>query len=375
MGWGTLAKGPVALVLPALALATTLALAGGTVPGAWRRALRPAAVALGVALAVAVPWYAAMAARHGPEFLRVAILEQNVERFAIDRYRHPGSVLFFVPYLLGGLLPWTGFLPGALSVLRRGDPAPRERFRLFLAVAAGTALVFYSLSASKLANYALVVFPPLAILLALRIDDFLGGDGGRAAFRVAGGVLLAAATALAVAGAVLLSPDAPGEAAEHVARDYPLDAAGLATARAGVYAVAALLGAGGAAAILVGDPRARAAALATAGAGTLLLLLGSAAPLDGDARPWKRFAEEVRREGGPGDAVAVYRRRLPSVTFYLGRPVEWPATAEELAEFLRGPGPRWLILSEEHLPLLRDLPSTDLRDEGAGYRLLRKPGG
>jgi hypothetical protein len=66
--------------------------------------------------------------------------------------------------------------------------------------------------------------------------------------------------------------------------------------------------------------------------------------------PSKQFAERIREEPGwEGATLAVYRRRLPSLSFYAGRAVAWPQDPEALAPFLTAPGTRFLVIRARHL--------------------------
>ena len=93
IGLGMLTKGPVALVLPALVyLSARLVMADGLLPT--RRGwfgLRWIDVALAtlVLLAVALPWFLAMAEVHGLAYLHRFFIGENLERFATDRYNEP----------------------------------------------------------------------------------------------------------------------------------------------------------------------------------------------------------------------------------------------------------------------------------------------
>ncbi len=166
-GLGFLMKGPVALAVPALVL----------LPIWWRehRRLpipsRALAAAVVVFLLVAVPWYAVMTARHGVEYLHSFFLADNLERFATDRFNEPRPLWFYLPILLGGLLPWSVYLAvpfgSALAVARRQRLLTTGEWRLLLWAA--MPLLFFTISIGKQPRYILPVLPPLAILLARSI--------------------------------------------------------------------------------------------------------------------------------------------------------------------------------------------------------------
>ena len=192
-GLGFLAKGPLALVIPAIVLA----------PVWWRErrrvVVRPSHVALAVVLfAIAgLPWYVAMFARHGLAYLQSFFVADNLERFATTRYNDLRAVWYYVPILLGGLLPWTMFLlvlpwrPLRAIVRRRRRLSDQEWRLLIWAI---VPLLFFTVSVGKQPRYILPVLPPVAMMLGLGIANRIDAASDRAAARE-----LTIATALTVA--------------------------------------------------------------------------------------------------------------------------------------------------------------------------------
>jgi 4-amino-4-deoxy-L-arabinose transferase-like glycosyltransferase len=175
-GLGLLMKGPVALVVPAIVLA----------PIWWRErtttiiCARDIATATLICAVIALPWYGAMAAEHGAAYLQSFFIGDNLERFATDRFNAPRSILFYVPILIGGMLPWSMYLltlpwPSTVSVLRRRRQLTDTEWRLLLW--ALVPLLFFTLSIGKQPRYILPVLPPLAILLARSIATPAPGPG------------------------------------------------------------------------------------------------------------------------------------------------------------------------------------------------------
>jgi len=343
MGLGFLAKGPVALLLPGLLLAAAgLALprAGRPSWGALGRAFAAAAL---LAVAVASPWFLWMGARHGSAFW-VEVLGQ-LGHYADPAFEHSRrSLLYFVPVLLVGFFPWVVLLPPALRGLRRSDPSPAGRFRLLMALAAGTSFLFWSLSTSQLPGYGLVFLPPLAALLGCRLAEPEAADPPRPRIPL---VVLAL---LVLAAAVL--PQAFPAGGERPA-DGPANEAlrrclGLALP-AGLLLFLLLAGAS-----LAKSPRVPVAAVALAGVLPVLLAVPAAVPATEALLPFREASRRLLAEeaGRPPAALAVYRRRLPSLTFYTGRSVSWPGTPEEMEDFLRAPGERRALVRESHLSRL-----------------------
>jgi 4-amino-4-deoxy-L-arabinose transferase-like glycosyltransferase len=167
LGLSVLAKGPVAVVLAGGSTALW-AIATGNI----RRSLRLFnSLAIGSFLLVALPWYVLCAIRN-PGFLRVFLLEHNVERFLTNRYQHHQPFWFFLPILLIAVFPWTLLLIPALGDAWRGlrGGAWRQLPATFFSAWVVFPFVFFSASQSKLPGYILPVVPPLVLLVAVSLE-------------------------------------------------------------------------------------------------------------------------------------------------------------------------------------------------------------
>lgn len=208
-GLGFLMKGPVALVVPALVL----------LPIWWRERLRVVGLWRGLAVAaliggaIGLPWYVAMWAEHGTPYLRSFFIGDNLERFATGRFnerRIPGN---YIAVLIGGLLPWSGYLVAlpvsTIARLRSGVRRLTDvEWRLVLW--AIMPLLFFTISVGQQPRYILPVLPPLAILLAgalIRRIDAAVANGAprdvRTATWVTAGLIAAVAVLLARAQPIL----------------------------------------------------------------------------------------------------------------------------------------------------------------------------
>jgi 4-amino-4-deoxy-L-arabinose transferase-like glycosyltransferase len=181
LGLGFLMKGPVGLLIPLVVIVPVLLIERRSI------ALTPIDIVLGfvVMVAIAVPWYAVMWARHGNDYLQSFFVGDNFERFATDRFNDPRPWWFYLPVLAGGLLPWTPlaltwFGPITQFLRLRRDVGTID---LRLMLWALLPLAFYTLSVGKQPRYILPVLPPLALLLASsiveRTQEFRGLDGAR----------------------------------------------------------------------------------------------------------------------------------------------------------------------------------------------------
>src|SRR5438105_1792494 len=167
IGWAlaalsVLAKGLIGFVLPALVIGPWL-----LVQRRWRdllRLLHPLALLL-FAL-IALPWFVLMQQRY-PGFFDYFIVEQHFRRFAQINFNNAHPAWFFIVALPLLTLPWSLWLPRALSQAWRERAGPQgARIALYawwIVVVVG----FFSLPNSKLVGYVLPALAPWCLLLSL----------------------------------------------------------------------------------------------------------------------------------------------------------------------------------------------------------------
>lgn len=167
-GLGTLAKGPVALLLPALIVILFVMLTGNS--ALLRRTLWLPGILL--FCAVTVPWYVAVQWRN-PDFLRTFILEHNLARFSTGLYHHRQPFWYYGPVTLLAVLPWTVYIVVGLSnaarawwAERREGLRPEDAWTVFLVIWLIVPVAFFSLSLSKLPGYIVPAVPAATLLLA-----------------------------------------------------------------------------------------------------------------------------------------------------------------------------------------------------------------
>jgi len=175
IGLGVLAKGPVAVFLAAVVIG---------IYAMMRRGLRLIARTLwlpGILLfcCVALPWYVLVQLRN-PEFLRVFILQHNLERFGSNLYHHREPFWFYVPIALLGLLPWTAFAVDAVVDSARRwwnerQAVPGDGLGLFLLIWLVVPILFFSLSQSKLPGYILPALPAGSLLIVDYLSRYQEG--------------------------------------------------------------------------------------------------------------------------------------------------------------------------------------------------------
>jgi 4-amino-4-deoxy-L-arabinose transferase-like glycosyltransferase len=179
-----LTKGLVGPALFALVVATDLALAAHRSTGHWR--WPQVAVGAVAFVLVAAPWFIAGAMRQGTGFVQTF----TTGRMGIGRAFQPAfptlpygwALLYYLPVLILGFVPWTGMLPATVREIKghvRGGAAP-----LYRLCGIWAALTFIALSVAPTdrgVRYLLPILPPLAVLTARAIARLLEAHRGASA--------------------------------------------------------------------------------------------------------------------------------------------------------------------------------------------------
>lgn len=177
LGFGFLAKGPVAPVTAALVLvpyALWNCRHAPTKPPGWRAWL----AGLALFLAIVTPWFLALAVQSGARSVAELIGHYTFGRYTQTIENQSGPLWYYLPVVILGFFPWIAFLPSSIAFgIRRLRAAGEERegerpAMLRLAFSWIVApLVFFSLAKTKLPNYIALEFPALALLVALYFED------------------------------------------------------------------------------------------------------------------------------------------------------------------------------------------------------------
>ena len=174
-GLATLAKGPVA---PFLAMLIIFAFA--LLRREWKivpRTLWWPGILL--YFAIVLPWFVAVQ-HQNPTFFHEFFLQQNLQRFSTNLYRHEQPVWYYIIVVVLAVMPWsvvafralidgiqTSVAEWRLRHSRDEEPdvsRPGDAFPEFLVLWALIPIVFFSFSQSKLPGYILPSIPPLTIL-------------------------------------------------------------------------------------------------------------------------------------------------------------------------------------------------------------------
>lgn len=139
--------------------------------------LREMRLATGIPLflLVAAPWFIAVSLRN-PEFARFFFIHEHFERFTTKAHGRYQPLWFFIPVLVGTMLPWSFFIPAALKDLWEERRDKGNNARLFLFLWFAVIFLFFSKSNSKLIPYILPVFPPLALLMGRTFAKAFDGE-------------------------------------------------------------------------------------------------------------------------------------------------------------------------------------------------------
>lgn len=301
-----------------------------------------AGVAIAVAAAVAVPWFAAVATRH-PAFLTTFVRE-NFTRMGEPMQGHGGSLLLYLPsypaLILFGFFPWVVFLPSSMG---RRHGTPHQLWRGLAVTWFWVVLGLFTLISTKLPGYVTPLYPAMALLVGAEMDRRLEAPGrGVWIGMIVGAVAMAALGALLpFLGARLGERVGAAEEAQRLVTPAHL--------WAGASAVIAL----GAALALARRTRLGLGVVAAGQTAFLAVVLAGILPL---LTPFLEGSREYRlaqlaQQQLPGAEVVLYETWPEAVNFALGHPVRvfWDHQGEEVTRYLRNRNAA-LIAPAESLP-------------------------
>jgi len=343
MGLAVMTKGPVGAAIPILALLLWLT---------WSRELGGAIAkfraipGLLLTLLIAAPWFIAMTIRE-PGFFGFYFVGEHLRRVFEPDYSHGEAFYFYVPVFVVGLLPWSLLVPFLTWRTAARNPA-----RSFCIVAAGVTVVAFSCASAKLIPYILQAVPPLAVLIAdgLVSCAWPDADSRGAIAPPDSRILIESGPMLALLGAGVI---AAAIAAPQFRTAYVM------AARPAMYAIGAILVAGGAATASMFVARRNAAGL-----GALVVTVALALIAGGWARletePMRSYAGLSRAidEAAPDAAIICYHRYVQSLPFYNRRRVVLVGGRTELdfGARLDPDAPQWFLNRDEQMYRRWDQP-------------------
>lgn len=128
-------------------------------------------------LAIVLPWHLAMWMRDGQLFITEWIFTHNLNRAAAGVHGDRGTFDYCLSQVGYGMMLWGALAPVALvsAALTPARSVTAGRARFMIACWAVAATTLFSLSQTKFNHYIFPAVPPLAILVALWLDDLLDG--------------------------------------------------------------------------------------------------------------------------------------------------------------------------------------------------------
>jgi 4-amino-4-deoxy-L-arabinose transferase-like glycosyltransferase len=165
MGLAVLSKGPVGILVPALAATAATVISGG-----WT-ALRARHPLWGIPLLLAIVglWLVPACMQGGEDFTRYVLFRQNLGRM-VSSWSHQASWYYYLEHLPLNLLPWVVLTPWAFYwASRQKGWARGGAVRSFLCWFV-LGLVFFSLNSGKRERYLLPLYPALALTLAAFLE-------------------------------------------------------------------------------------------------------------------------------------------------------------------------------------------------------------
>ncbi|MDR0632415.1 MAG: glycosyltransferase family 39 protein [Holosporaceae bacterium] len=132
-----------------------------------------------VFFAIFLPWHILISLRN-KEFLHFYFVVEHFLRYTSTIHNRYQPIWFFIPILLVGLLPWTGFTLISISNSCKKAFSRNQENAFFVCWIFGV-LCFFSLSNSKLIPYILPILPPLTLITGITLVDSL--DSGSKDFQ------------------------------------------------------------------------------------------------------------------------------------------------------------------------------------------------
>lgn len=377
VGIGTLAKGPLGVLLPAL-IAASLALAERRWNMIHKFCFHPGVI---LTLVLATGWYVVAVTRGGEGFFDRQILDENLSRF-VGGSGHSQPIYYYVPYLFTLGMPWGMFLPLLLwdvfkTRLQTGD------HRLFLKLWVLVMFVFFSISVGKRAVYLLPLYPALSLLLAAWFYDAGSAQKGRLiVYRII--AILAALTGallLVITLGALWSHDQGWFFAPIEGLLKPKDRANLVAVRnqlddfGWAFTLMVLIGAGLwlslARSLWLGRIRSVAHQLVILSIVHGFVVCSVVMPVIAQAKSYREFMVRVNELVQPNDKLYLYGPfNSDSVMFYRGSVIEWLDQPVELVAQKDGSGDGYLIMPVQTFKQIQtaagSLPPPLLESAGKG---------
>lgn len=164
-----LSKGLIGIVLPLAIIFLWICIKNGTV-NEKLKTIKKSIDCWGIILFLCIfaPWHMVCAFRNA-EFVNFYFIYEHFTRYLTESHQRTQPWWFFLAIIPCGLFPWVGFIFGKMSFFKKSEISENLKFLCSWIFAV---TLFFSVSKSKLIPYILPVFPPLAIIIALFIEEY-----------------------------------------------------------------------------------------------------------------------------------------------------------------------------------------------------------
>ena len=125
-------------------------------------------IVIAIFLIIAAPWYILEYLDQGQKFINGFFLKHNLSRFEGSLEGHSGSLFYYIPVILIGMLPFTTAL---LKMLVKVKSYIKDDLQLYLLIWGAFVFIFFSFSGTKLPHYIIYGYTPFFILMALSFKD------------------------------------------------------------------------------------------------------------------------------------------------------------------------------------------------------------
>jgi 4-amino-4-deoxy-L-arabinose transferase-like glycosyltransferase len=339
-GLGFLTKGPVALAIPGLSY---------LVWSLWTRRFKLSATCpvMGILAlaAVVMPWYVLIYQRYRWLYIRDFFVQDNFARFATQTFggwsigplRGP---FYYIPVFLADFFPWSLLTVAAGIYLWSERKSLRAHNALtygFPLAWAAVTFLFFTISKNKQEYYIAPIYPAMAVALAGIMDRSLFPDGMLSEHLRRYWRVMILVTALTFLPSAILLPFAlralipRGPAVLHYAPSVLLFLAAVVLMRyafqgrliRSVFSIACFVW------------------LSFLMAGAIYL------PALEQLRPVKEICRDIQAQAQPDDEVGYYRAAVPSMLFYLRRPIFMASDPDIMMRKFQGAARVFCVVSEQ----------------------------
>ncbi len=201
LGFGVLAKGPVAIALPGLIVLIFLLMKKDL---NWKTILAINPFLGGIlTLGISVPYFYWVHQATNGAFTKGFFLQHNFQRFSGEMEGHGGLPFVTWAFVLLGLLPYSFFI--VQGFVQGWKQKKTNDFVLFSFLISIVFVVFFSISMTKLPNYPMPSYPFIAVLIAVYLNGILTKSISLKGYKISLWVLLTITILMPIAGYIALS--------------------------------------------------------------------------------------------------------------------------------------------------------------------------